>query len=185
MCIGVLPKSIEKTNVITDSDSQGEAFQKLNASLDAIEGRILYQLRQTYNQLNGELTSLNKDLRSLVKQQEKQIYEDASKKQAARLQLFDTWRLQHEASIKHIADMIEQQEEQRRRRKFRRKVLDSLWFEKIADRKNMIEKKHAKTLQWVFDPPINSQWSRIPDWLRDSDSLYWVTVSRMELRTTL
>jgi hypothetical protein len=178
----VIPKSIESIDVTTNSDRQGDAFQKLNADLNAIEGRILDQLRQSYSHLSKELTSLNKELKALVKKQEKQIYEDASKKQAARLQLFDTWRLQHEAGIKHIADTIERQEEQRRRQKYQRKVLDSLYFEKIEDRRNMIEKKHAKTLQWVFDPPANAQWSRIPDWLRDSDSLFWITVSQIEHR---
>jgi hypothetical protein len=177
---------IEMTDSVMDSDAQGAAFQNLNAGLDAFEGRLLDQLRQSYSRLSGDLTSLNKDLTALVKNQEKQIYEDASKKQATRLQLFNTWRLEHEASIKHIADTIERQEEQRKRQKYQRKVLNSLYFEKIEDRRNMIERKHTKTLQWVFDPPTNSQWSRISDWLRDSAlPVYWITGKAGSGKSTL
>lgn len=170
------PKFIQCILTFTvNSDGHWKAFQKLDANLSAIEGRILDLLRQKYDNLSGQLTTLNRDLSQLVREQERQVHEDALTKLEARIQLFETWRMQNEASIRSIVDTIDQQEEERRLRKYQRKVLDTLYFEKIDDRQNMIDEKHAKTLQWVFDPPANSQWSRVPDWLRGSDALYWIT----------
>jgi heme oxygenase len=56
----------------------------------------------------------------------------------------------------------------------RKKVLKTLWFRKIDDRRTFISPAHSQTLQWALRPPAAGQrWADFPEWLRSGSGLYW------------
>ncbi|KAM7213976.1 Prion-inhibition and propagation domain containing protein [Rhypophila decipiens] len=58
----------------------------------------------------------------------------------------------------------------------RKRVLKTLWFRKIDDRRNFISPAHSQTLQWALRPPLDGQkWADFPAWLRSGSGLYWVS----------
>lgn len=100
----------------------------------------------------------------------------------------DQWRAQNEETLAQILQGVHQKDEEQKRLSYRRKVLDSLYFERIDDRQNMINEKDQVTLEWVFEPPLEMQgkWSDVPSWLQGSNNgLYWVSDKAGSGKSTL
>ncbi|KAF6832931.1 small s protein [Colletotrichum plurivorum] len=57
----------------------------------------------------------------------------------------------------------------------KRKILDSLWFRKLHERKNDIKAAHESTLQWALKPPSEDvPWDDLAWWLRAGTGVYWI-----------
>ena len=95
--------------------------------------------------------------------------------------------MQNGEALIELSHRLFQKDIEEKQVSFQRKVLDSLHFEKIDDRQNMINKKNEVTLGWVFNnsPQSQSQWSDIPSWLRGPDGLYWVSGKAGSGKSTL
>jgi hypothetical protein len=57
-----------------------------------------------------------------------------------------------------------------------RKLLDSLYFCTIYDRRELIAKAHRNTCEWIFrDPNLHEKpWDSFIDWLRKGRGCYWI-----------
>ncbi|KAJ4153692.1 hypothetical protein LMH87_010168 [Akanthomyces muscarius] len=55
-------------------------------------------------------------------------------------------------------------------------VLESLSFATMVDRRESVEKAHARTFDWIYKDAENAQvpWSNFVDWLRHGDGIYWI-----------
>jgi hypothetical protein len=59
------------------------------------------------------------------------------------------------------------------------RVLDSLQFPKIQERRHQIHEAHRETYRWILQPPTdqNQQWDSFSDWLSsptESRNIYWI-----------
>lgn len=55
-------------------------------------------------------------------------------------------------------------------------VLESLSFEAMVDRRESVEKAHARTFDWIYKDAESAQvpWSNFVDWLRHGGGIYWI-----------
>ncbi|TQW00576.1 P-loop containing nucleoside triphosphate hydrolase [Cordyceps javanica] len=55
-------------------------------------------------------------------------------------------------------------------------ILTSLSFAAMADRRESVEKAHARTFNWIYKDAENARvpWSNFVDWLRHGDGIYWI-----------
>jgi hypothetical protein len=152
-----------------------------------MEGKIMDGVFQHMNEIKQQVKWLTEDFAKLVKEQRKEIYEGESKKKEDRDRFIDQWRSRNEETLTHILQRVHRKEEDQKSLSYRRKVLDSLYFEKIDDRRNMIDGKDELTLGWVFDlpPKTPSKWSNVPSWFQGSDGLYWISGKAGSGKSTL
>lgn len=67
-------------------------------------------------------------------------------------------------------------------------ILASLRFLSMRDRQAEIPVAHQKTYRWIFNQPRIKEdvpWSSFSDWLRDSDSIYWINGKAGSGKSTL
>jgi hypothetical protein len=169
------------------SDGQAKAFAKIDSDITIMKGKILDAVRCHSNNMQQQVKDLSRDMSKLAKEQSKRIYDDENKKMEARQQMVNRWRVQNEATLSYILGKVHQMDNDQKRRSFQRKVLNSLYFEKIDDRERMIDDNHKTTLGWVFTPSAEDRpkWSEVPAWLRGSDGLYWVSGKAGSGKSTL
>jgi hypothetical protein len=53
---------------------------------------------------------------------------------------------------------------------WQQKILKTLAFESMKQRKDIIKEAHARTLNWIFDDRA----SRFMDWLSRKNGIYWI-----------
>ncbi|KAK7747694.1 hypothetical protein SLS62_008940 [Diatrype stigma] len=67
-----------------------------------------------------------------------------------------------------------------------RRILNSLWFRKIDDRRESISEAHCKTLQWALKPPETpASWDDLSVWLQSSSGIYWLSGKAGSGKSTL
>lgn len=169
------------------SDGQSKAFAKIDSNVTGMERKILDAVQRHNNDMQQQIKDLSRDMLKLAKEQSKRTYDDQDKKMEARQQMVDRWRAQNEATLNRILGKVHQMDNDQKRLFFQRKVLDSLYFEKIDYREHMIDERHKTTLRWVFTPSAEnrSKWSDVATWLRGSDGLYWVSGKAGSGKSTL
>ncbi len=138
--------------------------------MNRVEGKILDVVPRHNSDMQQQVEDLSRDMANLAKDQSRRIYDDQNKKVEARQQMVDRWRTQNEATLNRILGKVHQMDNDQKRLFFQRKVLSSLYFEKINDREHRIDDRHKTTLRWVCTPSAENQpkWSEVPAWLRGS-----------------
>ncbi|KAK4197653.1 prion-inhibition and propagation-domain-containing protein, partial [Triangularia verruculosa] len=69
---------------------------------------------------------------------------------------------------------------------FHTRLLNRLWFRKIAERREYIHPAHSATLKWVFTPPSPDQgWTDLSHWLRSGSGIYWISGKAGSGKSTL
>lgn len=144
-----------------------------------MEDKILAEVRQCNGAATQQIQALANELGKLANLQSKKKVEDEAARERDRKDrqaLVDKWLERNEIMINSLVDRVQKTADNQKQDSYRRKVLDSLYFEQIEQRQNMIDEKYQKTLSWVFDPPAEyrSLWSEVPEWLEGSDGIYWV-----------
>lgn len=151
-----------------------------------MEGRICNGVDQHSAEIKQQVQKLAEDLKKLAKEQSKKNHDDEFKKSES-VQILDQWRITNEESLSRIVRSIHEKDEQLKGQSYQRKVLDTLYFERIEDRQSKIDPKADGTLRWVFNPPTKyqSQWSDMSTWLQGAGGLYWVSGKPGSGKTTL
>ncbi len=56
-------------------------------------------------------------------------------------------------------------------------ILDSLSFATMVDRRESVERAHARTFDWIYKDAEHAPvpWSNFVDWLRRGDGIYWIS----------
>ncbi|KAF3928117.1 hypothetical protein AA313_de0203723 [Arthrobotrys entomopaga] len=163
---------------------------RIENSLKLTERNLLAEVRQCNDDMKHQIQALSNNLADLTaqtRQRSKHSTQDKDANLRSRDQLLDDWLANNESSIDSLLDRVQRNGEAQKQMSFQRKVLDSLYFERIDDRYNMVDEKHENTLQWVFDIPEGRQpeWYRISDWLEGSSSIYWVSGKAASGKSTL
>ncbi|KAF2732209.1 hypothetical protein EJ04DRAFT_497353 [Polyplosphaeria fusca] len=75
--------------------------------------------------------------------------------------------------LRSIRESIEKDEE--RKDTFRYRVRTVLHFAAMTERLEDIAEAHKKTLQWVYEPPVeNATWDSFAQWLETGSGMYWI-----------
>ncbi|KAL2693532.1 hypothetical protein Neosp_000092 [[Neocosmospora] mangrovei] len=66
------------------------------------------------------------------------------------------------------------------------RILSTLWFRTIDDRRETIKDAHRQTFQWALKPPARDQpWDDLSHWLRAGDGIYWISGKAGSGKSTL
>lgn len=66
------------------------------------------------------------------------------------------------------------------------RILATLWFRRIDERRESISEAHFQTLQWVFEPPtLDYPWDDLVEWLSHGTGIYWVSGKAGSGKSTL
>src|SRR5271156_3094432 len=131
-----------------------------------IEKTILNAIQNSNAEVKEALAKLHKDLSGAP---------DRSK-----TKIITNWHVTNEAGLTQVTDMILEAAAAEKRRSIEEKLLDSLYFPSIKDRRSRIPDAHARTFRWIYDrsPRTTHRWTDFVKWLQDRDrqiGLYWVT----------
>lgn len=78
------------------------------------------------------------------------------------------------------------QEEENMKLEVEHQILESLYFEAMAERQEEVDEAHRNTFGWLFNPPETGQtWSSFVDWLRSDSSTYWINGKAGSGKSTL
>jgi hypothetical protein len=66
------------------------------------------------------------------------------------------------------------------------RILDSIWFRRMDDRRNTLKDPHSQTLQWALEPPRGgAEWDDLGEWLRSGTGIYWISGKAGSGKSTL
>lgn len=66
------------------------------------------------------------------------------------------------------------------------RILDSIWFRRMNDRRDTLKDPHSQTLQWALEPPHGDvEWDDLGEWLRAGTGIYWVSGKAGSGKSTL
>ncbi|RSL49144.1 hypothetical protein CEP53_009259 [Fusarium sp. AF-6] len=72
------------------------------------------------------------------------------------------------------------------RRRIEQRILSTLWFRKIDNRRETILDAHRATFQWALKPPTCDQrWDDLSQWLRAGTGIYWISGKAGSGKSTL
>lgn len=57
----------------------------------------------------------------------------------------------------------------------RRRVLGSVWFQSMDNRREDISKPHHGTFEWALTQREGNDWDDLPEWLKTGNEIYWVS----------
>ncbi|KAL9620719.1 MAG: hypothetical protein Q9160_004732 [Pyrenula sp. 1 TL-2023] len=151
------------------SDNQTQAFAKINDKIDTLEKAMLTAISERDLETKQEVHALKADLVKLSEN-----HDEAETRLS--MQLIEQWRIHNESTIRHLLQQFHEQDKAEKSQSHQKELLKTLHFEGIDARENMISPKAFSTLDWVFDPPLESstEWTKVGDWLAGPCSLYWV-----------
>ncbi|RSM04103.1 hypothetical protein CEP52_007075 [Fusarium oligoseptatum] len=67
-----------------------------------------------------------------------------------------------------------------------KRILSTLWFRMIDDRRETITDAHRETFQWALEPPAYHQpWDDLSRWLRAGSGIYWIAGKAGSGKSTL
>lgn len=90
-----------------------------------------------------------------------------------------------EAATDHLTAIGEPTREIIERRCTER-ILSTLWFRMIDDRRESITAAHRETFRWALKPPTSDQpWDDLSQWLRAGDGIYWISGKAGSGKSTL
>ncbi|KAI0555609.1 prion-inhibition and propagation-domain-containing protein [Xylaria curta] len=68
----------------------------------------------------------------------------------------------------------------------RKTILNQLWFRKMEERKDMIDKPSSRSLHWSLEPPSKEvEWDDLSAWLESGSDVYWISGKAGSGKSTL
>ena len=94
---------------------------------------------------------------------------------------------ENEATREHISKAFQQQQEQYEAKEYRKRLLNSLWFDEIYSREENIVDAHRKTFEWIFDVSDHAMgpWDNFMHWLESGQGTYWINGKAGSGKSTL
>ncbi|RSL57464.1 hypothetical protein CEP54_008277 [Fusarium duplospermum] len=90
-----------------------------------------------------------------------------------------------EAATDHLTTIAEPTREIIDRRCIKR-ILSTLWFRMIDDRRETIPDAHRETFRWALNPPTDDHpWDDLSHWLRAGTGIYWISGKAGSGKSTL
>ncbi|KAF7533640.1 hypothetical protein G7054_g6921 [Neopestalotiopsis clavispora] len=56
-----------------------------------------------------------------------------------------------------------------------RRILGSIWFQSMDNRREYISRPHNGTFEWALKQRESNDWDDLPDWFRTGGGIYWVS----------
>ena len=96
-------------------------------------------------------------------------------------------RKENEETREHISKALQQQQKQHQEKEYRKRLLDSLWFDEIYSREEKIVDAHRKTFEWIFDVSDHAMgpWNNFIQWLENGQGTYWINGKAGSGKSTL
>ncbi|KAG8528473.1 uncharacterized protein KY384_007391 [Bacidia gigantensis] len=131
-----------------------------------LESKILAAVQHSSGQLRQDVADLSK---SILKEQHDK-----------RKETVDSWIDDHRHQFGEVSQTVSTVVWHEREEWTGNSILRSLYFPRIKERYKRVAVAHAKTFDWIFEPPSDAlvPWADFKLWLRDlayQGSLYWVT----------
>lgn len=140
------------------------------------------------NRQNLDLASLqhSKEFQDLDQKVQKLI-NNISQGPKAFEELKDLLPNEHEKSREHVGNKFQEHERRLADEEHRRRLLDSLWFDKILSREETIPEAHSETFQWIFDRSGQAvrPWDNFIAWLESGEAIYWISGKAGSGKSTL
>ena len=102
-------------------------------------------------------------------------------------ELKDLLQNEYEKSREHVGNEFQEHERRLADEEHRRRLLESLWFDKILSREETIDEAHSETLQWIFDRSGQAvrPWDNFIAWLESGEGIYWISGKAGSGKSTL
>ena len=96
-------------------------------------------------------------------------------------------RKENEETREHISKAFQQQQKQLDRKEYRKRLLDSLWFDEIHSREENIVDAHRETFEWILDVSDHAvgPWDNFVQWLESGQGTYWINGKAGSGKSTL
>ena len=96
-------------------------------------------------------------------------------------------RKENEETREYISKAFQQQQRQLEEKEYRKRLLDSLWFDEIHSREENIVDAHRETFEWIFDKSDHAvgSWDSFIGWLESRQGTYWVNGKAGSGKSTL
>ena len=94
---------------------------------------------------------------------------------------------ENEDTREHIRKAFQQQQKQYEDKEYRKRLLESLWFNEIYSREENIVEAHRKTFEWIFDISDHAMgpWDNFIQWLESGYGTYWINGKAGSGKSTL
>ena len=148
-----------------------ELQRRLDSYRKALDTRILLGLKQQLD-LFTNLDSAIQDL----SQQVQIIITELSQGPKAFDELAKAIRDEHAETRDHITEKFLQYQQMQDHKEYRKRLLDSLWFNELWSREERIADAHRETFEWIFDSTGKGvgRWDNFVEWLERGKGIYWI-----------
>ncbi|KAL8791994.1 MAG: hypothetical protein Q9195_005412 [Heterodermia aff. obscurata] len=165
----------EKSNV-------QELEGRLNSHRKALDTHILLGLRQQLD-LVPDLSPAVQDLSQRVQT----MITELSHGTTAFNELAKAIRNEHAETRDHITKHFLHYQNTQDHRQYRKRLLDSLWFNELWSREERIADAHRETFEWIFDSTGKGvgRWDNFVEWLECDTGIYWINGKAGSGKSTL
>ena len=148
-----------------------ELQRRLESYRTALDTQILLGLRQQL----GLVSNMGHATQALSQQVQTMINK-LSQGSIAFDELANAIRNEHAETREHITEQLRQYEKTQDHREYRKRFLDSLWFDELWSREERIVDAHRKTFEWIFDGSGKGigRWDNFVEWLEHGKGIYWI-----------
>ncbi|KAL9602068.1 MAG: hypothetical protein Q9219_002064 [cf. Caloplaca sp. 3 TL-2023] len=173
--------------------SKARKLERLKLSLDgyqqALDSKILIDIRQIINAQDGALTNLKSQLCILSAKMDtchipvsNQLKVEIDKAVAANRDEHTRTRAHIETHIDNAIHNLQlsrdhpnlQDSRNYQSQQQYHQILTSLRFDEMNLRMNEVSSSQAKTFQWIYDDEIQRPWDSFVAWLKGNEHIYWI-----------
>ncbi|CAD6592252.1 MAG: hypothetical protein ASARMPRED_006132 [Alectoria sarmentosa] len=157
--------------------------KRLEGYRNALDTKILIYLRQRFDLASLEHSKEFQDLDQKIQK----LINDISQGPKTFEELKDLLQNEYEKSREHVGNEFQEHERRLADEEHRRRLLESLWFDKILSREETIDEAHSETLQWIFDRSGQAvrPWDNFIAWLESGEGIYWISGKAGSGKSTL
>ena len=148
-----------------------ELQRRLDSYRKALDTRILLGLRQqldVFTNLGSTIQDLSQQVQTIITElsQGPKVFDELAK----------AIRDEHAETRDHVTEKFRQYQQMQDHKEYRKRLLDSLWFEELWSREERIADAHRETFEWIFDPTGKGvgRWDNFVEWLERGEGIYWI-----------
>ena len=173
---------------------KSKSIDRLKLALDeyqkTLDSKVLIDVRQALGELSVEQEAQGKNLKQQLSQMSSGIkachLAFANQLRSEIDKYILTSEAQHETTREHVTAAIQdltlsqnehfnKEKQHQHSQQQHDQFLDSLRFNEMHTRMNEVEEPHADTFQWIFEEDASRPWDSFCNWLRDDDTVYWIS----------
>ena len=148
-----------------------ELQRRLDSYRKALDTHILLGLRQQlvlFTDLGPAIQDLSQQVQTIIT--------ELSQGPKAFDELANAIRNEHAQTREHITENFLHYQQMQDHKEYRKRLLDSLWFNELWSREERIVDAHRETFEWIFDSTGKGvgRWDNFVEWLECGKGIYWI-----------